>query len=67
MAGRWRIIHQESGILDDTTAQVVSAGAFDGPVTYTIENVETGETREVVASDTDDLGTKIADGELIDE
>ena len=67
MAGKWRIIHQESGILDDMIAQVASAGAFDGPATRTIENVETGEPREVVAWDTDDLGTKIADGELIDE
>jgi hypothetical protein len=67
MAGKWRIIHQESGIVDDMMAQVASMGMLEGPVTYTIENVETGETRDVVAWDTHDLGTKIADGELIDE
>ena len=67
MAGKWRIIHQESGILDDTIAQVASMGTLDGPATYTIENIETGEMHEVVAWDTEDLGTKIAQGELIDE
>lgn len=67
MANKWRIIDQESSVVDDLIAQVGSLGTQDGPITYTIENIETGETREVVAWDEDDLGERIGDGELVDD
>lgn len=62
----WRIVHQESGVVGDIIAQVGSLGTRDGPVTFTLENVETGETRQVTAWDRDDLGQRIADGEFDD-
>ena len=42
-------------------------GRQDGYVTFTIENTETGETREVTANDVDDLGRRIADGDFDDD
>jgi len=66
MADKWRIIHQKSEVVDEIIAQTASLGTERGPITYTIENIETGEVRKVMAWDTDDLGAKIADGELID-
>ena len=62
--GNWRIIHQESSIIDDIINQVGSLGTLDGYITFTIENVETGEIREVTANDADDLGRRIASGEF---
>jgi hypothetical protein len=35
-------------------------------VTFTLENVETGETRHVTAWDKDDLGQRVANGEFDD-
>jgi hypothetical protein len=67
VSGKWRIIHQQSRILDDIVAQVGSLGTQDGPITFTIENVETGETREVTAWDSDEVGQRIAAGEFDDD
>jgi hypothetical protein len=67
MSDKWKIIHQESSIIDDVISQVGSLGTMDGYVTFTIENTETGETREVTADDVDDLGRRIADGEFDDD
>ena len=64
--GAWRIVHQDSSILGDIVAQVGSLGTQTGPITFTIENTETGETREVVAWDREDLGQRIAAGEFDD-
>jgi hypothetical protein len=67
MSDKWRIIHQESSIIDDVINQVASLGTMDGYITFTIENTETGEIREVTANDADDLGRRIADGEFDDD
>ncbi|MGO8933513.1 MAG: hypothetical protein ACLPLZ_09415 [Terracidiphilus sp.] len=66
MSGHWLIIHQKSGVVADAVAQIFSGGALDGPVTFTIENTETGETREVTAWDRDEVGERIASGEFDD-
>lgn len=67
MSGKWRIIHQRSSIVGDIIAQVGTLGTQDGPITFTIENVETGETREVTAWDREEVGERIADGEFDDD
>jgi hypothetical protein len=67
MGGNWRIIHQESGVVGDAVAQIASLGALSGPITFTIENDETGETREVVAWDAGEVGDRIAAGEFDDD
>lgn len=67
MSHNWRIIHQESGIVSDIVAQVGSLGNLDGPITFTIENVETGETREVTGWDREEVGERIAAGEFDDD
>ena len=67
MRGRWRIIHSTSGIVGDTIAQIASLGNQSGPITFTIENVETGETREVTAWDREEVGERIAAGEFDDD
>jgi hypothetical protein len=67
MSNKWTIIHQESSIVDDIIMQVGSLGTMDGYITFTIENTETGETREVVADDADELGRRIASGEFDDD
>lgn len=67
MSGNWRIIHQQSGIVADIVAQVGSLGTQDGPITFTIENMKTGETREVTAWNREEVGEKIANGEFDDE
>lgn len=67
MSHNWRIIHQESGIVSDVVAQVASLGSLDGPITFTIENTVTGETREVTAWDADEVGDRIAAGEFDDD
>lgn len=66
MGGHWKIIHQDSGIVSDITAQVLSGGTLDGPKTFTIENEETGETREVTAWSSDEVGDMIAAGDFDD-
>lgn len=58
MSRNWRIIHQESSVVGDIIAQVGSFGTQDGPITFTIENVETRETREVTGG----IGTNLAKG-----
>ena len=67
MSGKWRIIYEESSVGGDIAAQVVTLGTQSGPVTYRIENVETGEIREVVAWDRENLGRRIGEGEFDDE
>lgn len=67
MSGHWRIIHQESGVVSDIVAQVGSLGTMDGPITFTIEDEDTGETREVTAWSADEVGERIAAGEFDDE
>jgi hypothetical protein len=67
MSLRWRIVYQQSSVVDDIITQVGSLGSLSGPITFTIENVETGETREVTAWDRDDLGRRIAAGEFDNE
>lgn len=67
MSDKWKIIHQESGIVADVVAQVGSLGTMDGPITFTIENVETGEARDVTAWDRDEVGQRIAAGEFDDD
>jgi hypothetical protein len=66
MSGNWKIIHQESGVVSDTVAQVFSLGSRSGPITFTIENEETGETREITAWDADEVGERIEAGEFDD-
>ena len=66
MSSQWRIISQESGIIADAVAQIASLGRRDGPITFTIENLETGETREVTAWSRDEVGERIAEGEFDD-
>jgi hypothetical protein len=67
MSDKWRIIDRDSSFMGDFIAQVGSLGHLNGPVTFTIENVETGETREVEAWDEVDLGHRIAAGEFDDD
>lgn len=67
MSNQWRIIHQESGIVADAVAQIASFGSHDGPITFTIENMETGETREVTAWSREEVGERIEDGEFDDD
>jgi hypothetical protein len=64
MSGKWQITHQESGVVSDVVAQVASLGTLNGPITFTIENVDTGETREVTAWDRGEVGERIASGEF---
>ncbi len=40
---------------------------MDGPITFTIENKDTGETREITAWDEDEVGERIAAGEFDDD
>jgi hypothetical protein len=63
----WKIIHQEHSIVDDLINQVGSLGTMDGYTIFTIENTETGQTREVTANDADELGQRIANGEFDDD
>ena len=63
----WKIIYQESSVVDDTVAQVASLGSLSGPITFRIQNTKTGEIREVVAWDRDDLGQRIDAGEFNDD
>jgi hypothetical protein len=65
--GHWKIIHQESGVVGDAVAQIASLGQMSGPITFTIENEDTGETREVTAWDRDEIGERIAAGEFDDD
>lgn len=67
MSSHWRIISQDSGIVADAVAQIMSLGTRDGPVTFTIENRETGETREVAAWSREEVGERIAEGEFDDD
>ncbi len=64
MSDKWRIIRQESSVVGDTIATIASGGSKTGPITFTIENVETGETREVTAWDRSEVGERIAAGEF---
>jgi hypothetical protein len=65
--GDWRIIHQESSVVDDLINQIGSLGHLDGYITFTIENTETGSIRKVTAYDADEIGQRIADGEFDDD
>lgn len=67
MSNQWRIIAQESGVIADAVAQIASFGSRDGPITFTIENVDTGETREVTAWSREEVGERIAEGEFDDD
>ena len=67
MSQQWRIIAQESGIIADAVAQISSFGSHDGPITFTIENVATGETRDVTAWNREEVGERIAAGEFDDD
>ena len=67
MSDKWEIIHQESGIVSDAVAQIASLGSLDGPITFTIQNTETGETREVTAWNAGEVGDRIAAGEFDDD
>jgi hypothetical protein len=57
---------RQSGVVGDIAAQVLSGGTLDGPKTFTIENEETGETREVTAWSSDEVGDMIAADEFDD-
>ncbi len=61
MSSDWQIVGRQSSVALD----VVTAG--HGPITFRIENVETGECRDVVAWDEEDLGSQIASGDFDDE
>lgn len=67
MSNQWKIISQESGVIADAVAQIASLGTRDGPITFTIENVETGETREVTAWSREEVGERIEEGEFDDD
>lgn len=62
----WRIVSQDSSVVGDIVARMGSFGQKSGPITFTIEHTETGETREVTAWDEEDLGERIAAGEFDD-
>lgn len=67
MSNQWRIIFKKSGVIADAVAQIASLGSLDGPITFTIENVESGETREVTAWSREEVGERIEEGEFDDD
>jgi len=64
----WLPKQEVSKVGDDWKIMYVETGVLPGePKKYTVENVETGETKKVLAWDEDRLGEKIAEGEFIEE
>ncbi|MBI4127842.1 MAG: hypothetical protein HY459_02095 [Parcubacteria group bacterium] len=69
MSDGWEVIGTEGGsdpisAILEMAVYVGSNGALKPSTTYVVENKETGEIRTVTASDEDELGLKIADGDF---
>lgn len=63
MGDEWKI--KSSG---PTGSDIVTQALFGTSVkTYDVENVKTGETRQVYASDEKKAGEKIANGDFLDK
>ena len=63
--GDWKITGTDVDPID-TAAEILTFGFAPAPTTYTVENTETGETREVIAYSREGVGSKIADGKFSD-
>jgi hypothetical protein len=67
----WKVTDKRRDILTDAAVNLCSLGthALFGEKTYIydVENDQTGETRNVRASNADELGQKIEDGDFIDK
>lgn len=64
----WEIKKKRSDSFEHAVGTILTGGLINlvPGETYTVENPETGETREVVADDEEELGEKISRGEFND-